>query len=166
MEPWHIYALFFWVGVIVIAIALVFGEFDSDHDGFGLLSPLAIATGLTAGGFTGVVVEQTPFSAFSLLSSVVIGVLSYGLVLAAKRALKKQESNQHFGIQTYLNQKATVVNSVIAVKDWGEITFRDVTGARVQCRAYNSHNTSLHMNDEVVIHSIENGELYVAPYEA
>lgn len=161
-----VYGALLAVGAIVLILSFVFGEFDSDHDGFMLLSPLSIASGLVAGGATGLVCELLHFSVLSVVPAVVAGVVVYSLVISLKKAIKKQESNTHFSTHSYLNCEATVIGAPIKADDWGMVSFKDVTGARVAMKAHNTHKDLLPTGSTVVIHTIENGELYVAPLKS
>ena len=157
------YGALFAVGAVVIILSFVFGEFDSDHDGAMLLSPLAIAAGLTAGSVVGLVCEHIHLPYLSVLPAAVVGVVVYGVVLELKRMLKKQGSNAHFDMESYRYKVATVVNSPIKVGDWGMVTFTDNAGARETQKAHNTYSDVLPVGSKVVIHDVQNGELYVAP---
>lgn len=161
-----VYGALFAVGAIVLVLSLVFGEFDSDHDGFMLLSPLSIASGLVAGGATGLVCELLHFFVLSVIPAAVVGVAAYGLLISLRKVIKKQESNTHIGVYSYLNYEATVIGAPVKVNDWGMVSLRDVTGARVTMKAHNTHKDPLPTGSVVVIHTVENGELYVAPLKS
>lgn len=161
-----VYGTLLAVGAIVLILSFVFGEFGSDHDGFMLLSPLSIASGLVAGGAMGLVCELLHLSILSVVPAVVAGVVVYGVVISLKKTIMKQESNTHFGTHSYLNSEATVISAPIQAGNWGMVSFKDVTGARVSMKAHNTHKDQLPTGSKVVIHTIENGELYVAPLES
>lgn len=156
------YVLLLIVGVIVVLVSFFFGEIDSDHDGFHLLSPLSIAAGLVASG--GVGFASTGLSdVLSLLLAVGAFFAAYTAILTLKKYIRRQESNSHAGLASYIGIKAKVTG----VYDGRyEINFIDRDGARVTKLVLSSHAYSLSKGDEVVIHSIENGELFVAPYDA
>ena len=160
------YAALFAVGAVAIILSLIFGEMGSDHDGFLLLSPLAIAAGMTAGGATGFVFEQySILPIVSVIPAIVMGIVAFLAVMALKSSLKKQESNSHFSEKSYENRSARVLGSEIAVGDWGQIMFTDATGARVTRTAFNSHDAPLPGGSDVVIHTFDDksGKLFVAP---
>ncbi len=159
-----VYGALFAVGIVLLLVSFIFGEFGTDHDGIMLLSPLSIAAGLVAGGATGLVCTLLHLFVLASIPAIVAGVLVYGATYALKKAFMKQGVDMHYSQASYLNSKAIVIDSSIAVGDWGVVAFKDVNGARVESKAYNTHTASLPAGSEVVIHTIENGALYVAPF--
>lgn len=159
-----VYGTLFAIGAVVLILSFVFGEFDSDHDGIMLLSPLSISAGLVAGGATGLACTLLHLSVLAAIPALGLGFVAYGGTIALKKVLMKQGVDMHLSESSYLNTKAMVIGSPIAVGDWGMVAFTDATGARVEMRAHNTHNALLPTGSEVVVHTIENGMLFVAPF--
>lgn len=159
----QIYGTIFLVGIVVVVLSLFVGELDGDMDGGFLLSPIAIASGFVAGGASGFAVSQWS-DLVSVSFAIAAFIVAYAGMGILKSYLKKQSSNSHAGLDSYVGREAKIVS--VFTDNRCVVAFLDGDGARIERVAINSHDALLYKNDRVVIHSIEDGELLIAPYDA
>ncbi|MGC0362023.1 membrane protein implicated in regulation of membrane protease activity [Rhodococcus sp. 27YEA15] len=161
-----IFTLCFVVGIVALVGAFAVGEvadFGGGHaDGLPFLSLTTLATalfGFGAGGLAAHLIgASTPLA-------VVVAVVVAGILVAVTRGLLmpyilRQQDNSHIGRTSYQGLLGTVTLT-ISPADWGEISFVDPDGNRVQAKAVSAQPIALTTGTTVYIADVDDQYLHV-----
>lgn len=161
-----VFAVCFVVGLVGLLGTFVVGEvgdIGGGHgDGLPFLSLTTIATaafGFGAGGWLAALLDAHVVVAFgaAVVGAAVLVLLVRGLLLPY---LLRQQSNSHIGRASYIGGLGRVTLEISA-QGWGEISFVDSEGTRVQARAINSGTGALAAGTTVYIADVDEEYLHV-----
>lgn len=161
-----VFTICFVIGVVALVGAFAVGEvadLGGGHaDGLPFLSLTTLATalfGFGAGGVAATLADApTLVAAIAALAlAAVLVVVTRGLLLPY---LLEQQDNSHIGRASYSGLLGTVTLT-IAAEGWGEVSFVDAEGNRVQAKAVSAQPMALTTGTTVYIADVGDQYLHV-----